>query len=103
AGLKEAYCSIGSLWRVVGGETGVIQSAPANRIGVLVGYKRFPAPGDGACYLVKIPRWAAKSGIVLCALGGPPRALVPAVGSQGAEAVRGNRGYLRLLPCPEAR
>jgi hypothetical protein len=55
AGLKEAYCRIGGLRRLVGVEAEVILCAPANRVGVLISRRRFRVPGDRACVLGNIP------------------------------------------------
>jgi hypothetical protein len=58
---------------LVGVEPEIIQRAPANRIGILIGRKSVRAPGDGACFLVNSPGCAAKSGVpqraVMCPAG----------------------------------
>ena len=61
AGLKEAYCRVCRVWRLVCIKAQVIQCAPANRVGVLVLRKSFRVPGDRACVLGNIPRRAAVS------------------------------------------
>ncbi len=63
AGFKEAYCCICRVWRLVGIKPEIVQCAKANCVGVLIGRKRFRAPGDRACVLGNIPRYAAKSSI----------------------------------------
>ena len=85
AGLKETYCRIGSLWRLVGIKTETVHCAPANRIRVLIRRKRFRAPGDRACVLGNIPRRAAESSISLCAIMRPARMLRRRVKSDVAD------------------
>jgi hypothetical protein len=55
AGLKEAYCRIGGLRRLVGVEAEVILCAPANRVGVLISRRCSRVPGDRACVLQRLP------------------------------------------------
>ena len=75
AGLKEAYCRICGVWRLVRIKPEVIQRAEANRVGVLILRKSFRVPCDGACVLGNIPRCAAISLIVKRAIICPARML----------------------------
>jgi hypothetical protein len=63
ASLKERYCRVGGLRRLVGIESEVIQCAVANRIGVLICGKSFRAPCDRAYVLDNTPWCAAVPGI----------------------------------------
>jgi len=73
AGLKVANGCIGGIWRLIGIKPEVIQSAEANRVGILILRKSFRAPGDRACVLGNSPRCAAISsislGTIMCKAG----------------------------------
>ena len=64
AGLKEAYGRVCRVWGLVCIEAEVIQCAPANGVGILIGPKRFRVPCDRIPSWVSIPRRAAVSGVV---------------------------------------
>jgi len=68
AGLKVAYRRVRWIGRLIGIKPEVIQSAEANRVGILILRESFRAPGDRACVLGNIPRGAAISSISLCAI-----------------------------------
>ena len=66
--LKETNRRIRGLRRLVGIETEVIQSAPANRIRVLVLGKGLRVPAQSARSLVRSPGRVAKSRVSLCSV-----------------------------------
>jgi len=71
--LKEAYRCVRRIGPLVGVKPEIVQRAPPNRIGILIGRKSFRAPGNGACVLANIPRCAAVTGIpdrsIMCPTG----------------------------------
>jgi hypothetical protein len=99
AGLKEAYCRIGGLRRLVGVEAEVILGAPANRVGVLISRRRFRVPGDRACVLGNIPRCAAIPSVSLRPIMCPTRMLRRGVKANVTYVNSGAQGPAEGLNC----
>src|SRR4030095_2478016 len=70
ARLKETYCSVRRIRRLIGVESEIVQCAPVNRVGSFILCKRFAVPSNRACVLGNVPRCAAISAtsryIVVC-------------------------------------
>jgi len=101
AGLKEAYCRVGDLRRLIGIEPEVIQRAPANRVGVLISREGFRVPGDRsvARLVIIAPRSAAISSVSLGAIVWPTGMLRRCVESNVTYVNSGAEGHAEGLNC----
>jgi len=95
--LKETYCPIRGLRRLVCIKPKIIQRAPANRIGVLIGCKRFALPTHGIGSLDRRPRSAAVTLVVLCAVKYPSRVLGRRMEADVAYVYSGSQGNTERL------